>query len=88
MTRNRKSEFEKEIMGVKYIRIQKVAEMLAISVRTAWQKDADKLIPEGKRIGRAKWWVHDDLTLWHELECPDRATFNKLKQKSGKKRKS
>lgn len=53
-----------------------------VSDRTWWRYDSSGKIPAGIRPagGKTKRWRRRDVDLWIEMDCPDRVTFNSLKE--------
>ena len=57
------------------IDVKGLAELLSVSVRTAWRLRSAGKLPKPVKIGRSVRWDYQTIRTWIEMGCPDRATF-------------
>jgi predicted DNA-binding transcriptional regulator AlpA len=62
------------------LRAAQAAALCSMSVRTWWAWDAAGKIPSAIRIGRSAFWRPEELAAWVAAGCPDRATWNAMRQ--------
>lgn len=58
------------------VRAKELAEMLGISIRTLWNRDATGKLPEAVTLGgRCKMWRVREITAWIDRGCPHRTRW-------------
>jgi excisionase family DNA binding protein len=56
--------------GQRLISVDRVAELLDVSVRTVWRLRSAGQIPEPVKLGRSIRWNAAELSTWIERGCP------------------
>ena len=65
------------------IDVKKLAEVLSVSIRQVFRLKAENKIPAPVNIGGSIRWKRSEIELWMKWNCPDRTTFEAMKQKEG-----
>lgn len=60
--------------GRDLLRVQDIARMLSISVRSVWKLRGAGELPTPIRLGRSTRWRSSDIHRWIDARAPDRAT--------------
>jgi predicted DNA-binding transcriptional regulator AlpA len=55
------------------------AALCGVSLRQWWRWDASGSVPRAAVIGRTKRWVADELRRWTVAGCPDRQTWEMMR---------
>ena len=59
---------------------KRLAELLAVSLRTVRRLDSAGKLPRPVRIGGAVRWRLDEITAWLASDCPDRNRWEAMRQ--------
>ena len=51
---------------------KRLANLLAVSIRTVWRLDASGKLPRPVRLGGSVRWRHSEIDNWLRAGCPDR----------------
>jgi predicted DNA-binding transcriptional regulator AlpA len=64
------------------LRAKRACRLCDVSEATWWRWDAAGKVPAGLKIGGGKFWRQRELLAWIEGGCPDRQTWNALREKT------
>lgn len=59
---------------------QLAEEVLGVSIRQVWRLNATGKLPRPIRLGGSVKWKTSEITDWFEKNCPDRQTWEAMKE--------
>jgi excisionase family DNA binding protein len=59
---------------------RELAEMLDVSLRQIWRLNSAGKLPKPIRLGGSVRWNRQEVTDWFEAGCPDRKTWEAIKE--------
>ena len=57
-----------------------LASMLGVSLRQVWRLNSAGKLPQPVRLGGSVRWNRDEVLRWFEAGCPDRLTWEDLRE--------
>ncbi len=75
-----KKQTQVSIQANSLLTAQELAEMLGLCKRQIFRLNSIGKIPKPVRIGGSVRWRRSDIELWLELGCPERGTFEAMKE--------
>ena len=61
---------------------RELSQILGISLRQCWRLNAAGRLPRPIRLGGSVRWNHAEIRQWFETGCPDRTTWDAMKEAS------
>jgi predicted DNA-binding transcriptional regulator AlpA len=68
------------------ISAKELAAMLGVSLRQVWRLDSSGMLPNKIRLGGSCKWIRSEIMSWLEHGCPDRQSWQSIKDNLGKER--
>jgi predicted DNA-binding transcriptional regulator AlpA len=62
------------------ISAKQLSQLLDVSLRQVWRLNATAKLPKNIRLGGLRKWSRIEIMQWFEAGCPDRATWEAMKE--------
>jgi prophage regulatory protein len=76
---------QKSNQNIQLLNAKILGEKINLSKRQIFRLNSCGKIPAALKIGGSIRWRQSDIELWLEMGCPDRKTFEAMKQQGGDK---
>lgn len=61
----------------------RVGQLMSLGTRTVWRLKAGGQLPAPVLLGKSKRWRRSELLAWAAADCPDRKTWERMRDEAG-----